>query len=91
MSDKEIRDIAGYQEMKFKDLKVGMNILITFHHGFECGNKLVVRHGVVKECNGYCIVAIDEAGGDEIMLMPGDSLRNERYYTRYLKGSVDLV
>ena len=81
MSDKEIKDIAGYQEMKFKDLKVGMNILFTFHHGFECSNGLVVRRAVVKEVNGYVTVEVNKAGY-ELMLMPGCPMRAERYYTR---------
>jgi hypothetical protein len=77
--------MAGFEEIKFKDLKVGMSILFTFQHGFEAGNGLVVRHGKVTEVNGYVIVSVAEADDGEVMLMPGCPVRAERYYYRPLK------
>lgn len=81
MSKEILQDIAvGFEEIKFKDLKPNMNILLTFHHGFEAGNDLVVRHAIVKECNGYVTVKVHESDDFELMLMPGCPVRQERYW-----------
>ena len=73
--------MCGFEEIQFKDLKVGDNILFSYTNTLSV-NGTIFRHAVVTEKNGYCIVNTEKADG--VMLQPGNLNRDEKYYRRPL-------
>ena len=75
--------MCGFEEVKYKDLKVGDNIIFTYTNTLSV-NGAIFRHAVVAEKNGYCIVNTEKSDG--VMLQPGNLYRDEKYYRRYSKS-----
>lgn len=76
-------EICGFKEIPFKELKVDDIIIYTYRNTLATRvNGLILRNAVVTEVNGYVMVKTSKSGDQEIMLLPGNFERDEKYYRR---------
>ena len=72
---------SEYEEVHYKDLKVGNRIKLTYHNNLMCIPQKV-RDCVVVEVDGFVRVRLDGEEQFEILLQPGNPERCERYYRK---------